>query len=135
MKRITSMPPAVLLGLVAAVILDTIIQIKWKTAVSCAPNHASLISSALSAFRNPYFYVAMGAFLAQLFNWLRVLARADLSYAQPFTALSNITVLAFSSYTLHEKISPTRMFGVALILLGVVFISQTPVRTDEKALG
>ena len=38
----------------------------------------------------------MVALVAQLANWLWVLAQADLSFAQPITALSYITVLAFS---------------------------------------
>ena len=71
----------------------------------------------------------MLAFGAQLFNWVRVLARADLSFAQPFTALSYISVLAISAHSLHENISTAKVLGVALILLGVFFISRTPFRT------
>jgi len=66
------------------------------------------------------------AFIAQLVNWTRVLAQADLSFAQPFTALSIISVLAVSSYTLREKITPLEILGIAMILLGIYFISQTP---------
>jgi drug/metabolite transporter (DMT)-like permease len=71
----------------------------------------------------------MLAFGAQLFNWMRVLARADLSFAQPFTAISYITVLAISCHSLNESLSVSKMFGVALILVGVFFISRTPFRT------
>ena len=60
---------------------------------------------------------------------MRVLARADLSFAQPFTALGYITVLAISAHSLHEQISAPKVLGVALILLGVFFISRTPFRT------
>lgn len=71
----------------------------------------------------------MLAFPAQLFNWMYVLARADLSYAQPITALANISVVTISSRYLHEQLSPLRILGVALILIGVFFISQTPAET------
>jgi drug/metabolite transporter (DMT)-like permease len=117
--------------LVLAVVLDTIVQISWKLAVSGRLPGSSLGATLLGALSNPYFYVTMLAFGAQLFNWMRVLARADLSFAQPFTALSYATVLTLSSHTLHESVTVVKMAGVGLILLGVFFISRTPHRSDR----
>jgi uncharacterized membrane protein len=130
MKRVQmKLPGAVVCGLVLAIVLDTIIQITWKLAVSGVPENASVADTVRATLSSPLFYAAMLAFGAQLFNWMRVLARADLSFAQPFTALSYITVLAISTRSLHESLSTSKMFGVALILLGVFFISRTPFRT------
>jgi drug/metabolite transporter (DMT)-like permease len=125
------MPRSVWVGLMLAIVLDTVIQIFWKLAVSHIPQDASAMSTARAALHAPAFYAAMGAFAAQLFNWTRVLARADLSFAQPFTALSYITVLAFSSHSLHEHVSLIRILGVAMIFLGVYFISRTPHETTH----
>lgn len=126
-------PKAVLAGLALAVALDTVIQITWKLAVKGLPDGASPEATAEAVLSNRFFYVAMLAFGAQLVNWMRVLARADLSYAQPFTALSYLTVLTLSSHTLHEHLTPARLCGVALILAGVFLISRTPHRTPEAA--
>jgi len=130
MKRVpTKLPGAVVVGLILAIVLDTFIQIAWKLAVSPIPSDASVIVTIRGALSSPLFYAAMLAFGAQLFNWIRVLARADLSFAQPFTALSYISVLAISCHSLHESLSVSKMLGVALILVGVFFISRTPFRT------
>jgi len=130
MKRVpTKLPGAVVVGLILAIILDTFIQITWKLSVSHVPADASASATIRGALASPLFYAAMLAFGAQLFNWVRVLARADLSFAQPFTALSYITVLAISCRSLHESLSVSKMAGVALILVGVFFISRTPFRT------
>ena len=130
MKRVpTKLPGAVVVGLTLAIVLDTFIQITWKLAVSPIPVDASVIATTRAALSSPLFYAAMLAFGAQLFNWMRVLARADLSFAQPFTALSYISVLAISCHSLHESLSASKMAGVALILVGVFFISRTPFRT------
>ena len=75
----------------------------------------------------------MLAFAAQLLNWMRVLSRADLSFAQPFTALSTITVLAVSVLSLHERLSLFKIIVIGLVLLGVYFISRTPHRTGNAA--
>jgi drug/metabolite transporter (DMT)-like permease len=125
----TKLPGAVVGGLVLAIVLDTIIQITWKLSVSGVAGDASVAATAWATLSNPYFYAAMLAFGAQLFNWVRVLARADLSFAQPFTALSYLSVVAISAHSLHEKVSASKLLGVALILLGVFFISRTPFRT------
>jgi drug/metabolite transporter (DMT)-like permease len=123
------LPGPVLAGLVLAVALDTVIQITWKRAVGGVPDNAPAGAAARGALASPYFWVAMMAFAAQLANWLRVLARADLSFAQPFTALSYVTVLALSHLLLHEHLSAGRMGGVGLILTGVFLISRTPSTT------
>jgi len=120
-------PASVAAGLVLAVVLDTIIQIAWKRAVSGLSPGTPVAAVALGALSSPCFYAAMAAFAAQLYNWMRVLARADLSFAQPFTALSIITVLTLSSRLFHEHLSVSRLVGVGLILLGVFFVSRTPV--------
>ena len=130
MKRVpTKLPGAVVVGLVLAIVLDTFIQIAWKLSVVHVPVDASVIATIRGALSSPLFYAAMLAFGAQLFNWMRVLARADLSFAQPFTALSYISVLAISCHSLGENLSVSKLFGVALILVGVFFISRTPFRT------
>ena len=134
MKRAqTKLPGTVVVGLILAIVLDTVIQITWKLAVAHVPGDASLAATIQGAFASPFYYAAMLAFGAQLYNWLRVLARADLSFAQPFTALSFISVLAVSSHSLHENISASKIFGVVLILLGVFFISRTPYRTADAS--
>ena len=130
MNRIpTKLPGAVVVGLILAIVLDTFIQITWKLSVSPVPADASVSATIRGALANPLYYAAMLAFGAQLFNWMRVLARADLSFAQPFTAISQITVLAISCHWLHESLTGSKVFGVALILVGVFFISRTPFRT------
>ena len=131
-------PPAVLAGLAGAVVLDTIIQISWKLAASRVPAGADIPATLLGVLPSRYFLIAMLAFAAQLWNWLRVLARADLSYAQPFTALSYLTVLGLSAGMLQERSSGHQAAGVGLILLGVGCISRTPYQTPpagQSGLG
>jgi drug/metabolite transporter (DMT)-like permease len=129
----TKLPRGVVVGLGLAIALDTAIQIAWKRAVGGVPGDASFATTVRGAAASPFFYVAMAAFGAQLYNWMRVLARIDLSFAQPITALSYVTVLAISARSLHEEISGAKILGVALILIGVFFISRTPFRTGGGA--
>jgi drug/metabolite transporter (DMT)-like permease len=128
-------PAAVVGGLIAAIALDTVIQVAWKRAVGAVPAGASFGTTLGAAAASPFFYAAMAAFAAQFYNWLRVLRRADLSFAQPFTALSYVSVLAISGHALHENISAGKVAGVALIFAGVFLISRTPFHTAGGASG
>jgi len=122
------LPAALAAGLLLAIVLDTFVQLAWKRAASDLPDGPVALALATVA-RRPLFWAAMLAFAAQLWNWLRVLARADLSFAQPITALSYLSVLGLSALLLHEHVTWTRGVGAALVLAGVGFITRTPHRT------
>ena len=88
--------PILALALAVAVALDTATQLLWKHAVAGLPDNASLQVAVLAVFSQPWFAVLIGLFLIQLWNWLNVLKHADLSFAQPITSLSYLTVSAAS---------------------------------------
>jgi drug/metabolite transporter (DMT)-like permease len=95
-----------------AIVLDTVVQLLWKVA-------ATGVDPLVVA-------IVVVLFIAQLFNWLRVLQMSDLSYSQPITALSYVTVLGLSAAWLGEQIDLLKVAGIVLILAGVWFISRGP---------
>jgi uncharacterized membrane protein len=124
-------PLHICVGLSIAIILDTGVQIFWKMAVQAtdiAPGITTvdqLFSSVMTTFGQPLFWLVVTLFLLQLANWLKVLEHADLSYSQPITSLSYISVGALSAALLHEKITFLQVAGITLVLVGVWFISKT----------
>lgn len=134
MSRWKEIPFPVILGLLATVVLDTVIQLTWKRAVSETPEATEPFLILAGALASPYFYLSMAVFVGQMFNWLIVLRHADLSFAQPFTALSYISVLVLSVQFLGETVTATRVLGVGLILVGVLLVSRTPCRTSTAAV-
>lgn len=128
------LPVQIWFGLIFAVVLDTAVQISWKAAEMNIPGDASVTQVILSTVTQPLFYGAAIMFVLQYFNWMNVLKSVDLSFAQPITSLSNITILLLSAQLLHENVSFTRWAGVGLILAGVWFISTTKHKTDLEDL-
>jgi drug/metabolite transporter (DMT)-like permease len=118
-------------GLWLAIALDTGVQIVWKIVVLNVPPDAGTIATAIDVLKQPLFYGVIAMFLTQLFNWLKVLGEADLSYAQPITSLSYVSVGVCSAVFLHEYVTIVQGLGIVLILVGVWFISQT----EHKSLG
>jgi drug/metabolite transporter (DMT)-like permease len=91
-------------------VLDTVVQLLWKVAAT--------------DFEPLVITLVVVIFIAQLINWLRVLQMSDLSYSQPITSLSYITVLWFSVTWLGEQLDALKIAGILLILAGVWFISR-----------
>ncbi len=125
-------PLHVCLGLCIAIILDTGVQVFWKMAVLASENshHADgswldTFVNLISTLENPLFWLVVTLFLLQLANWLKVLEHADLSYSQPITSLSYISVGVISAITLQEKITLLQIAGISFVLVGVWFISKS----------
>lgn len=106
-------PPWLVWRLALAIVLDTAVHILWKAAADQLPSVS------------PLFIVVAVLFVCQLVNWLRVLEGSDLSYSQPITSLSLITVLVVSVLFLGESIDARKVLGIAFVFAGVWFISRT----------
>src|SRR5262245_61772790 len=118
-------PLRLMIGLAIAIALDTIVQLSWKTAASEIPDAATPGKILDVALSQPMFLVVGVLLLFQLVNWLQVLGRADLSFAQPLTSLSRITVCLTSVIFLNEQISLIQFCGILIVCTGVWFISRT----------
>ena len=57
--------------------------------------------------------------------WLQVLARLPLSVASPLVSVGYIISMIIGAVVFKETISPLKILGVALIILGVVAISSS----------
>ena len=118
-------PPKLAAVLSLAVLLDTAVQLVWKTAALSLPNNGSPWLNVQAILQNPLFILVIFLMACQFFNWLLVLRNADLSFAQPVTSLSYVSVFCLSVLFLKEAADPFQIIGIILVLAGVWFISQT----------
>jgi multidrug transporter EmrE-like cation transporter len=120
------------LGLGAAIVLDTTGQLLWKLAASRLPDSLTpgLLADALLS--DPLPAIVVCVFLVQLVNWLFVLERVDLSFAQPITALSYVLVFLLSALWFGEHLDAVKLLGVALVLAGVVLVGAGPSGGRDK---
>jgi len=121
-------------GLTMAIILDTAAQTLWKRAASGLPaTPPGLLASAgallVAVLHQPLFLIVGALMAAQMYNWLRTLDHADVSFALPITALSYISVAIVSATWLSEPLTPGRIGGMALILAGVFLVARTEPNT------
>jgi drug/metabolite transporter (DMT)-like permease len=108
-----------------AILIDTALQLVWKSAVLSLPNDGSPWLNVQAILQNPLFLFVIFLMACQFFNWLLVLRNADLSFAQPVTSLSYVSVFFLSVLLLKEAADLWQMTGILFVLVGVWFISQT----------
>ncbi len=133
MRISKKIPLRVVIGLLVAIIIDTSLQLFWKTAVLALPAETESWLSFLSIFREPLFLGVVVIMSVQFFNWMAVLNRADLSYAQPVTALSYVSVGVLSAILFKEPVDGVQIIGIACVLAGVWFISRTEHATHTSS--
>ena len=117
------------LGIGLAILLDTVVQFAWKQATVNVPESAGSLESLLLVMRQPMCHLMIVLGIAQFSNWMLVLAKVDLSFAQPITSLSYVTVALVGRFALNEHIGLARAVGIGLIMLGVWTMSRTEARS------
>lgn len=74
---------------------------------------------------NPLIFSGLVLYVVNVFLWLDVISRADLSYVYPFLSLSYAAVVIASWLILGERMSLERLVGVAVVTAGVYLISRS----------
>jgi multidrug transporter EmrE-like cation transporter len=116
------------LYLAVAILLNSYSNIVIKvraTDLGSARADKGIASYIVSMALDPWVWTAAVAFASAALLWLLVVRRIDLSVAQPAMALVFVIVPLAAMQFLGEPMPPLRMAGIALILLGVIFVART----------
>jgi drug/metabolite transporter (DMT)-like permease len=65
------------------------------------------------------------------FAWMAALSKFELSYAYPFMSLNFVFVVALSFLLFGEGMHIYKLIGLALICLGVLFVSNAPITPQQ----
>jgi drug/metabolite transporter (DMT)-like permease len=118
--------------MIGASVGDTFLSAGMKQVGPVSLHH---LLSLLIALRNPW--VMSGIFFLILFfaSYLTALSWADLTFVLPATGFGYVIVALLSKFWLHETLSAGRWFGIALITLGVGFVTRGPSYTNHDHHG
>ncbi len=84
-----------------------------------------LIATVFRVVFNPFVFAGLCTFVVSMASHLIVLSKVQISYAYPFLSLAYVVVAAYAYFVFHEDMSPIRIAGIALIVVGTVFIAQS----------
>lgn len=85
----------------------------------------SLLAALAQVALSPLVIAGLACYGLSAGLWLIVLTKMPLSMAYPLVALAIAAVVVSSALLLGETVSPLRIGGVALIVVGVILIGQS----------
>jgi drug/metabolite transporter (DMT)-like permease len=121
--KINQLPVKIFLLIAACDLLDTAGQLLMKKGI-----HHLMDFSFPDIF---LFWLGLAIYLSNFFLWMNVLSKTDLSIALPLASISYILIPLTAIFFLHEHVSALRWLGLAFILLGINFISQSKSKKYE----
>ena len=102
------------------------IAIKWQVLKAGALPEATSdkIAFLLQLLLNPWIISAFAAALLASVFWMAAMTKLQLSHAYPFMSLAFVLILIASGLFFHEAITPLKIAGIVLIVLGIIVGSQ-----------
>ncbi|MDR6874616.1 drug/metabolite transporter (DMT)-like permease [Bosea sp. BE125] len=89
------------------------------------PGHDGLIATVLRVVFSPFVFFGLCTFVVSMASHLVVLSKVQISYAYPFLSLAYVVVAVYAYFFFQEDLSPARIAGIGLIMLGTIFIAQS----------
>jgi multidrug transporter EmrE-like cation transporter len=115
------------LGLVlVSVTLSAIAQVAFKFGVASTPSSAArALLGPLSVLLSPGVLGGLAIYGIATLLWLAALARVELSQAYPFVGIGFVLTTLAGWWLFDDKITTTRVFGIAFIALGTVLVVRS----------
>ncbi|MFZ0516332.1 MAG: EamA family transporter [Acidobacteriaceae bacterium] len=115
--------------MVGASVGDTFLSKGMKQVGPVSLHH---LLTLLIALKNPWVFSGIAFLIFFFASYLTALSWADLTFVLPATGFGYVIVALLSKFWLHETLSPARWFGIALITLGVGFVTHGPSYTNHN---
>lgn len=116
--------------MVTAAFGDTFLSVGMKQVGPVSVHH---LSSLLAAFQVPWIWGGIALLIVFFASYLTALSWADLTFVLPATAFGYVIIALLSAFWLQESISAERWLGIALITVGVGFVTRGPSYTHHHA--
>ena len=86
---------------------------------------ASLASASLRLFSEPRVVAGVVAYFLSMLAWLLALSRVPVSVAYPMLSLGYVITVLAAWWWFGEAVTPQRLGGVGLIVLGVFLVARS----------
>jgi drug/metabolite transporter (DMT)-like permease len=90
------------------------------------------IGDLLLAITNPWVALGILLLLGFFASYMTALSWADLTYVLPASSAGYVLLAFIARFALHERVSPMRWLGIALVSSGVGFVTTGPERTLSR---
>ena len=74
---------------------------------------------------NPHIIGGLSCYVVSVVVWIMALSRVEVSIAYPMLSLGYIVNAFFAWYLFGEALTPTRLVGMGVIIVGVYLVAKT----------
>jgi drug/metabolite transporter (DMT)-like permease len=85
---------------------------------------SKLVPSIISILKTPAIIIGMITFAISSLLWIKVLTKAELSYAYPMVSFSYVIVAIAAAIFFKEAITLNKIIGIAAIVMGVFILNR-----------
>jgi multidrug transporter EmrE-like cation transporter len=85
---------------------------------------ASLTAAAWNAATQPWIVLGLVCYFVSAGLWILALTRVDVTVAYPMLSMGYVIAALLAWQFFGESLNPTRVMGIAIILVGVVVLSR-----------
>ncbi len=115
---------AIFVSIFLAVVAQLLLKIGMLRIGKFSLNISTILHQYTRILLNPFVMAGLFGFFVSALVWLYVLSRMELSFAYPFVALNYILILLGSYFLFRETITPIKVVGVGVIMIGVYLVSR-----------
>ena len=115
---------AIFVSIILAVIGQLLLKMGMLRIGKFSFNISTLVHQYVKILLNPLVIAGLFSFFVSMLIWLYVLSRMELSFAYPFVALNYVLILFGSYFLLKEAITPMKVIGVIVIVVGVYLVAR-----------
>lgn len=123
------MTPVTFALLLAAIVLGTCGQLLLKAGTNAVGAFAFTIDNALPVGAKlalePRILGGAGCYVVSLAVWILALSRVEVSVAYPMLSIGFALNAALAWWLLGEAVTPARMLGIAIIIVGVWLVARS----------
>lgn len=113
-----------LVGFSVLMLFDTLAQISFKLASNHALPLTFDIPWLLRVFGNIWIYGALIGYIGSFFTWMTLLEKAPIGPAVAASHIELISVTLLSVWLFNEPLTVFKVCGMALIVIGVLFLAK-----------
>lgn len=118
-----------LLIIMLGVVLNATAQLSLKAGTQSFGALDISLASLKTAFWpllfNPFILLGLSCYVVSVGLWIVALSRVEVSYAYPLASLGYVINAIGAYYLFEEPLSPLRLTGIGIILIGVYCLSRS----------
>ncbi|GLQ90071.1 DMT family transporter [Dyella flagellata] len=119
-------------GFALLLVFDTIVQLSFKLTGAHAFPPAASTAWVLRILSQPWIYLALIGYVGNFFTWMNLLRHAPIGPAFAASHLDVVSVMLASAWLFHEALTPMRLLGAGVIMLGIICLAAAESRLPRE---